>query len=93
MSQIVKYLRVKIHTNLAGNIMLMISPLNLIEPKLSSSKEKNVLVLLKYQDPFTEYAIFESCLSCGFLIWAQNISTIQWIVIFHASPYSNNGLF
>ena len=36
----------------------------------------STLVLLKYQDPFIEYAIFESCLSCSFLVWAQNFSTI-----------------
>ena len=41
-----------------------------MEPILSSSKEENVLVLLKYQDPFIEYASFDSCLSCGFLVWA-----------------------
>ena len=69
--------------------MLLISPLNSIEPILSSSKEENVLVLLKYQDPFIEYAIFESCLSCSF-VWAQNFSTIQWIVNFHTSPSSND---
>ena len=74
----VKYL--KTYTNLVGNIMLMTSPLNWIEPILSSSKEENLLALLKYQDQFIEYAIFESYLSCGFLIWAQNFSTIQWIV-------------
>ena len=58
----------------------MTSPLNLIEPILSSSKEENLLALLKYQDQFIEYAIFESYLSCGFLVWAQNFSTIKWIV-------------
>ena len=38
----------------------MISPIKWIEPILPSSKEENKLVLLKYQDPFTKYAIFES---------------------------------
>ena len=42
---------------------MLISPLNWIELILSSSKEENMLVLLRYQDPFIEYAIFESCLS------------------------------
>ena len=41
---IVKYLGVKIHTNLVGKSMLMTFPLKLIELILSSSKEKNVLV-------------------------------------------------
>ena len=45
MTENVKYLRVKIHRNLVGCILLM-SPLNSIEPKLSS-KEENVLVSLK----------------------------------------------
>ena len=40
------------------------------------------LVLMKHQDPFTE-SIFESCLSCSFLVWPQNFSTIQWIVNFN----------
>ena len=35
------------------------------------------LVLLKYQDPFIEYAIFESYLCCSFLFWALNFSTVQ----------------
>ena len=48
-----------------------------------------MLVLLKYQDPFIEYAIFEFCLSCSFLVWAQNFSTIYWIVNFNAIPYSS----
>ena len=43
----VKQLGVKIYANLAGNIMLMISPLNWREPIISSSKEENELVLLK----------------------------------------------
>ena len=60
-------LGVKIHTNLVGNIMLMISSLNLIESILSSSKRENVLVLLTYQNPFIECAIFESCLLATFL--------------------------
>ena len=42
-------LGVKIYTNLVGNIMLIISPLYWIESILSSSKEGNLLVLLKYQ--------------------------------------------
>ena len=50
--------------------MLTIFPLNEIEPILSSSKEENVL----WKDPFIEYPIFESCLSCSFLVWAQNLS-------------------
>ena len=49
----------------------------------------STLVLLKYQDPFIEYAIFESCLSHNFLVWAQNFSTIQWIVNFNTIPYSS----
>ena len=45
LSQIsVKYLGVKIHTNLVGKSMLMIFPLKWIELILSSSKEENVLV-------------------------------------------------
>ena len=53
-----------------------------------------MLFLLIYQDPFIESAIFESGLSCGFFISAQNFSKIQWIVHFHTitSPYSSNGL-
>ena len=47
------------------------------------------VVLLKYQDPFIEYAIFKSCLSCSSLLWAQNFSTIQWIVSFNTIPYSS----
>ena len=31
----------------------------------------------KYQDSFRE-SIFESCLSCSFLVWAQNLSSIQY---------------
>ena len=88
----VKDLGAKIYTNLAGNIMLMISLWTWIEPLLSSFREENVLVFLKYQDPFIEYAIFEPCLSCAFFVWAQNSSTIQWIVNFHTSSYSSNSL-
>ena len=91
LSQIsVRYLGVKTYTNLVDNIMLMVSLLNWRWHILYSSKEKNVLVFLKYQDPFIEFAIFESCLSCVFLVWAQNFCTIQWIV--NASPYSINDL-
>ena len=53
----------------------------------------STLVLLKYQDPFIEYAIFESCLSCNFLVWAQNFSTIHWIVTFDTIPYSSKVCF
>ena len=88
----VKDLGAKIYTKLASNIMLMISLWTWIEPLLSSFREENVLVLLKYQDPFIEYAIFEPCLSCAFFVWAQNSSTIQWIVNFHTSSYSSNSL-
>ena len=56
--------------NLVGNIMLMISPLNWMQPILFFSKEENVLALRKYQYPFVEYAIYESCLCCDFLVWA-----------------------
>ena len=35
------------------------------------------LVLLKYQDSYKEYAIFESYLSWNLLVSAQNFSTIQ----------------
>ena len=55
---------VKIYKNVVDNIMLIITPLNSI---LSSSKEENVLALLKYQDSFIAYTIFESCLSCAVL--------------------------
>ena len=41
---------------------------------LNSSKEENILVLLKYQDSFIEYAIIESD---SFLVWAQNFNTID----------------
>ena len=61
--------------------MLMISPLNRIEPVLSFSKEETVLVLLEHQDPFKEYAIFESSISLD-----SNLNTIKWIVNFHTSP-------
>ena len=44
------------------------------------------LVLLKYQDQFT-VRYFESSLSCSFLVWPQNFSTIQWIVNFNTIPY------
>ena len=49
----------------------------------------STLVLLKYQDTFIEYAIFESCLSCSFLVWAQNFTTIHWIVNFNIIAYSS----
>ena len=49
----------------------------------------STLVLLKYHDLFLEYAIFESCLSCSSLIWAQNFSIIQCIVNFNTIPYSS----
>ena len=71
--------------------MLMISPLDWIEAILSSSKEEIVLVLLKYQNLFIEYT-FLSPASYSFLVWAHKFSTIQWIVNFHTSPYSSNGL-
>ena len=61
--------------------MLMISPLNRIEAVLSFSKEETVLVLLEHQDPFKEYAIFESSISLD-----SNLNTIKWIVNFHTSP-------
>ena len=48
----------------------------------------STLVPLKYQDPFIE-SIFESCLSCSFLVWTQNFSSIQWIVNFNTIPYLN----
>ena len=47
--------------------MLKISPLNWIEPIPSSSKKENVFVSLKYQDPFIEYGVFESCYLMTFL--------------------------
>ena len=37
----------------------------------------STLVLLKYQDPFRE-SVVESCLSCTFLVCAQNFSSIQY---------------
>ena len=49
----------------------------------------STLVLLKYQDPFIEYAIFESCLCCSFLVWSQNFRTIQLIVNLDTIPYSS----
>ena len=49
----------------------------------------STLVLLKYQDPLIKYAIFEFCLSCSFLVWAQNFRTIEWIVNFNNIPYSS----
>ena len=49
----------------------------------------STLILLTYQNPFIEYAIFESCLSCNFLVWVQNFSTIRWIVNFNAIHYSS----
>ena len=50
----------------------------------------SILALLKYQNPFIEYAIFESCLSCNFLLWTQNFSTIhQWAVSFNTIPCSS----
>lgn len=39
LTESVKYLEVKIHTNLVDNIILMMFPWNSIELKLSSSKE------------------------------------------------------
>ena len=61
--------------------MLMISPLNWTEPVLSFPKEETLLVLLKHQDPFKEYAIFESSISLD-----SNLNTTKWIVNFHTSP-------
>ena len=50
----------------------------------------STLVLLKYQDPFIQYAISESGLSCSFLVWALNFSTgFHWIVNFNTIPYSS----
>ena len=49
----------------------------------------STLVLLKHQDPFIEYTIFESCFSCSFLVWPQNFSTVHWIVDFDTIPYSS----
>ena len=72
----VNYVVVEIYLNLFCNIMLMVSPFNWIEPILSSSEEENVLVLLKCQDTFIEYAIFKSWLFCSFLVWAQNFRNI-----------------
>ena len=46
----------------------------------------STLLLLKYQDLFMEYAIFESCLSCSFLVRTQNFSTIHWILNFNTFP-------
>ena len=48
----------------------------------------STLVLLKYKDPFIKYATFESYLTCSFPVWAQNFSTIKWIVNFN-NPYSS----
>ena len=69
--------------------MLMISPLNWIEATLTFSKEENVLVLLKCQDLFIEYSIFESCLSCCFLAWVQDFSTMHSMdcEFQHQSPF------
>ena len=73
--------------------MLMISPLNWIEPTLTFSKEENVLVLLKCQDLFIEYSINPaylalSCLGSEFQHYALNglwistpipIQAMDWI--------------
>ena len=45
LTESVKYMGVKIDTNLLGSIMLMIFPLNWIELMLSFSKWENILVL------------------------------------------------
>ena len=56
--------------------MFMISPLNGIDPIISSLKQENVLVLLKCQGPFISYTNFESCLSCDFLVFGLRISAL-----------------
>ena len=63
---------VKIYTNLVGQIMLMIFPLNWIELILSSSKD----LFNVNQDPFIEYAIFESCSSRDALVYGLRISAL-----------------
>ena len=69
---------------------LTLNRLNITKPIfLNMYHFLSTLVLLKYHDPFLEYATFESCLSCSSLIWAQNFSIIQCIVNFNTIPYSS----
>ena len=70
----------KLIQTLIDNIMLMIFPINWIEPMLSFSKLENVTLKILRSICF---AIFESYLSYCCLVWAQNCSSIQQIVILH----------
>ena len=67
----------KLIQTLLGSTMLMIFPLNWIEIILSFSKLENMLVLIKS----IYFTICDSYLSYCCLVWAQNCSTIQGIVI------------
>ena len=66
----------KLIQNLVGNIMIMIFLLNWTEPMLSFSTWANMLMLRSIY-----FAIFDFYLSYCYLVWAQNYSTIQRIVI------------
>ena len=63
--------------------MLMIFPINWIDPIPPSSKEENVLVLLEYQDLFIEYTILNPAYLVTFL-FGLRISALfngSWISI------------
>ena len=63
------------YTNLVGNIMLIISPLDWIKPTVSS-KEENVFVLLKYQDTFIETTLFLSPAYLAAFLFGHRISAL-----------------
>ena len=97
LSQIsVKYLGVKIYTNLFCEIMLMVSPLNWIEPILYSSKEGNVLIKIHLQNMFISFYLFIYLLIPAhlavFLFGLRISALINELGIFIPLPYSRNDL-
>ena len=64
---------------LLGSIMLMIFPLNWIELMLSFLKMRKYFGRKILRSIY--FAICDSYLSHCCVVWAQNFSTIQWIVI------------
>ena len=75
----VKYLGVKIDTNLSWQYHVNDLSIKLNRANALLFKMRKYVSLKILRSIY--FAIFDSCLSYGFLVWAQNCSTIQRFVI------------
>ena len=81
----VKYLGVKIDTNLSwqyhvNDLSIKLNRGNALLFKMRKYVSAKILRSIYFD-------IFDSCLSCCCLVWAQNCSTIQRIIIFTKKGY------